>query len=1092
MLIRPSGRHDGVKQYLEDGQKIGRSLSRDELDERVVLAGDLDLTDAVIQSIDAPPRVSRYLSITLSFKEDHIDRQTLLQIARDFESFAMHAYRSDEYCFYAEAHLPRVKSYIDQSSGELVERKPHIHIVIPKTNLISGQSLRPLGFEKYNIQYIDAFQEHTNAQYGLASPKDNRRTVLSDASEMISRYRGDLFRANGRALKEQILDAMLDRNIVNYDDFMGLLAEHGAVRMRNAGHEDAYPNVKPHDAPKGTNLKEYVFTPAFIALPTQEKLRALSADAADRYEVGAAPRDTPQAATAILDEWYATRSREVKYLNSGSRQYQRYQESSPYDRALMLAELERGFYAQHVKAYHDGSDDTFWTVGWRGARADDGFALDAEPFDPADGRGEREFGVAGPGWHDGWERREEPEWQDQPARSADGYLGLDAQFDVVAGGPQPSAEPFDLMRNLPGSALDRLGDRSSVLLSRDAVHELEPEFAVPEDSVRWGADRAGEFAAQRVAPHSPDALQAYHRALEARYAFGDPFVDLPAMPAADMPAAVPFPDHEQTAYLDHFEAREAAFDFGAWWPAAPPDDQHNPASDADGSRPSWVGDNTRPEALQAYHRALEARYAFGDPFVDLPAMPPADMPPSVPFPDHQETGYLDHFEAREAAFDFGAWRAPAPPDDQGLPESTPYGSRRSREGDDAFLQHRRTGRVSDNVVSQLTYDIRERNRIRAQNSEFTEIRRTLSAQRVLAELSYSHGVRPAKYTVVMGRDGSERIRAGRRALNVSDFLTKELNLSWTDAAPMLRAMYARQQAGEPIPAVRELPRAALWRQYAHSREAHVTARREAWLTQRTDEQQRRAVVRGQFDAQRLAIKQDPSLTPAARRAAQSLARADYLARNDALGEAIAQERAALKERFPSAQGPSFAQFLRTRADQGDEQALGELRRTTPVVQPEADAAFNVIRADQGHPPEYNAIIFRAPDLTWSVDERGHVTYCKDGLDVVRDRGADVQVLQVNRGAIEAGLRLAQSKFGHTLALCGNEAYQLAAAQVAVEAGLRVRFSDTRLNQAMDQHRSARIERHVQDVLGTPGQSGQRTVQQSHDRPMPFDDTKPAL
>ncbi|KKB60792.1 hypothetical protein WM40_27165, partial [Robbsia andropogonis] len=202
MLIRVSGRHDGVKQYLEDGQKIGRSLSRDELDERVVLAGDLDLTDAVIQSIDAPPRVSRYLSITLSFKEDHIDRQTLLQIARDFESFAMHAYRSDEYCFYAEAHLPRVKSYIDQLSGELVERKPHIHIVIPKTNLISGQSLRPLGFEKYNIQYIDAFQEHTNAQYGLASPKDNRRTVLSDASEMISRYRGDLFRANGRALKE--------------------------------------------------------------------------------------------------------------------------------------------------------------------------------------------------------------------------------------------------------------------------------------------------------------------------------------------------------------------------------------------------------------------------------------------------------------------------------------------------------------------------------------------------------------------------------------------------------------------------------------------------------------------------------------------------------------------------------------------------------------------------------------------------------------------------------------------------------------------------------------------------------------------------
>lgn len=74
MLIRVSGRHDGVKQYLKEGRKVGRELERNELDERVVLAGDLDLTDAVIQSIDAAPNVDRYLSITLSFKEDHVDR----------------------------------------------------------------------------------------------------------------------------------------------------------------------------------------------------------------------------------------------------------------------------------------------------------------------------------------------------------------------------------------------------------------------------------------------------------------------------------------------------------------------------------------------------------------------------------------------------------------------------------------------------------------------------------------------------------------------------------------------------------------------------------------------------------------------------------------------------------------------------------------------------------------------------------------------------------------------------------------------------------------------------------------------------------
>ncbi|MEM5406275.1 hypothetical protein [Paraburkholderia unamae] len=43
MLIRIKGHVAGVKEYLETGQKQGRELGRDELDERVILAGDLDL-----------------------------------------------------------------------------------------------------------------------------------------------------------------------------------------------------------------------------------------------------------------------------------------------------------------------------------------------------------------------------------------------------------------------------------------------------------------------------------------------------------------------------------------------------------------------------------------------------------------------------------------------------------------------------------------------------------------------------------------------------------------------------------------------------------------------------------------------------------------------------------------------------------------------------------------------------------------------------------------------------------------------------------------------------------------------------------------
>src|SRR5260370_35686640 len=143
MLIRIRGYHDGIKEYLEKGQKKDREFNRDEMDARVILAGDLDLTNEIIQSIETDSE--RYLNITLSFKEDEVSRGVLEQVVRDFEAFAMSAFRRDEYAFYAEAHVPRLKSYADRRSGDPIERKVHVHIVLPKVNLLTGQRLDPVG-----------------------------------------------------------------------------------------------------------------------------------------------------------------------------------------------------------------------------------------------------------------------------------------------------------------------------------------------------------------------------------------------------------------------------------------------------------------------------------------------------------------------------------------------------------------------------------------------------------------------------------------------------------------------------------------------------------------------------------------------------------------------------------------------------------------------------------------------------------------------------------------------------------------------------------------------------------------------------------
>ena len=105
MLIRCSGYNSGVQEYLEEGIKNGRDFTRDELDDRVILDGDLDVTRMVYESIPDNGQ-ERYLTFTLSFKEDEVSNETLHGVTQDFKEFLMTAYSDGEFNFYAEAHVP--------------------------------------------------------------------------------------------------------------------------------------------------------------------------------------------------------------------------------------------------------------------------------------------------------------------------------------------------------------------------------------------------------------------------------------------------------------------------------------------------------------------------------------------------------------------------------------------------------------------------------------------------------------------------------------------------------------------------------------------------------------------------------------------------------------------------------------------------------------------------------------------------------------------------------------------------------------------------------------------------------------------------
>ena len=351
MLVRIHGGQSGIADYLENGQKQGREQSRDELDERVILDGDLELTDAFINSMDK--RGDRYLHITLAFKEDEVSPETLHAIIQDFKRFAMTAFEADEFNFYAEAHLPKIKSILHRKTGALVERKPHIHIVIPQQNVLSGQNLNPFGRVEQQTAFIDAFQEYTNARYGLASPKDNRRIEFTDASEMISRYKGDVFEGQGRAIKERLLSDLLDQDIRDYERFKTLLSGYGQIRVRNAGGLTEYLNVKPDDAAKGINLKDYVFSREFIEKSQDEKrvflVRETPPESASYERAGEATKPEDRYRD-LLKEWHDVRAYEIKYLNSGHKKgYAAYKEADPEQRQAILKELAERFYRKHRK-----------------------------------------------------------------------------------------------------------------------------------------------------------------------------------------------------------------------------------------------------------------------------------------------------------------------------------------------------------------------------------------------------------------------------------------------------------------------------------------------------------------------------------------------------------------------------------------------------------------------------------------------------------------------------------------------------------------------------------------------------------------------
>lgn len=352
MIIEPGGGKGGFKEYLETGQKKGRELHRDQLDQRIPLIGDLDVFEIATSLHQGEGRL--YDHITLSLTERHVSDQMLQVLANEFRDHALSAWPESErhrVAIYAEAHRPKILSYKNSETGKYVDRLIHVHFGIGRHDLLTGKSIEPLGFlgeRADNLKFIDAFQESFNSRYGFASPKDNPKITPENAVDTLARYTGarpnalGTFNERKAALEVALQKEIISRNITTWDGFEKLLAGHGEVSKMHEGKFNECYRVKPHGATKAMRLSGVFFTQQFIERPTPEKQAIISEKAKVAYLEQMQPRKEPEYIAGVLNEWRQTKARELRFLHTGSSYYKNtYLPADAETRRQILDDLER-------------------------------------------------------------------------------------------------------------------------------------------------------------------------------------------------------------------------------------------------------------------------------------------------------------------------------------------------------------------------------------------------------------------------------------------------------------------------------------------------------------------------------------------------------------------------------------------------------------------------------------------------------------------------------------------------------------------------------------------------------------------------------
>lgn len=166
MIVKISKGEKGVADYLKTGKKRDSKLTRDEKDDRLPLAGNLDLIEmSERHQSKKKNKKYNYYHISLSFTSEEWSRLyesgNIDEFIMDFLKLTFPNHDIDELLFYAEAHLPIIKEepYIPRPEGALenrtlnkkhkngkpLKREPHIHLIVSFENMKFTHSVKTGG-----------------------------------------------------------------------------------------------------------------------------------------------------------------------------------------------------------------------------------------------------------------------------------------------------------------------------------------------------------------------------------------------------------------------------------------------------------------------------------------------------------------------------------------------------------------------------------------------------------------------------------------------------------------------------------------------------------------------------------------------------------------------------------------------------------------------------------------------------------------------------------------------------------------------------------------------------------------------------------